>query len=310
MPVFPSSNPPRRRPPVAPIYDEDDYEEEDQWDAEEEEEEIEAPEAASEDEEEDIAMLAVEERIEAANYLRALLTADLFGGDLSVAAGRVQRMVRSILRRELEVLLGLKQRETAAPVVAESPFSPEEVGVLKLLAARAREPRTQAPQVSVQQVAVQPPSPVVVAAPPKAPQVTPVKAAPATKPKQAPQKDRIQPKQAPQKDRVVKQARPKPAEKPTPVVPDGETPPVDPVSGMHVEMKGDVRRTKNGRIKRTLMVGDQKITNDLTPQVVNPNRLPMPQGAQFTAITQMQAAETVAAQGGKASQIAAVALQS
>jgi hypothetical protein len=79
---------------------------------------------------------------------------------------------------------------------------------------------------------------------------------------------------------------------------------------MHVEMKGEVRRTKNGRIKRTLVVGDQKITNDLTPQVVNPNRLPMPQGAQFTAITQMQAAETVNAQGGKASQIAAVALQS
>jgi hypothetical protein len=310
MSVFPSANPPRRRPPVAtPIYDEDDYEDEDQWqESEDEEDGLAQASDLLEDEEEDIAMLAVEERIEAANYLRALLTTDLFGGDASVAAGRVQRMVRSILRRELEILLGLKMREAPVAVV-ESPFTPEEVNVLKLLAARARDRASGAPQVTVQPVTVTPPAPSVTVTPPKSPQVTPVRVAPSKqKPAPVKAKPQGQPQQKPSSNK--ERAPAKQARKPEPPQPQGELPPVDPVSGMHVEMKGEVRRTKNGRIKRTLVVGDQKITNDLTPQVVNPNRLPMPQGAQFTAITQMQAAETVNAQGGKASQIAAVALQS
>lgn len=312
MSIFRASNVPARRQPVAPIYDEDEYE--DEW------EDAEAPEATEladpllEDEEEDIAMLAVEERIEAANYLRALLTADLFGGDAATAAVRVQRMVRSILRRELEILLGLKQREEVAAVV-ESPFSVEEVSVLKLLAARARSPAVAAAPapVSVRPVTVAPPPPPVTVATPKRPQVTPVdvqrspapaKAAPAPA-KKPPQREKAA-KPSQQRERVAK-AEAAPAPKPRP---DPNNPSVDPVSGMHVEMKGEVRRTKNGRIKRTLMVDGQQITNDLTPQVINPNRLPMPQGAQFTAITQMQASETVAAQGNKAAQIAATALQS
>jgi hypothetical protein len=308
MTIFPSANQPRRRPPVAaPVYEEDDYEEEVEW-QDQEDEDLSQASALAEEEEEDIAMLAVEERIEAANYLRALLTTDLFGDDSSVAAGRVQRMVRSILRRELEILLGLKQREAPPPIV-ESPFTPEEVNVLKLLAARARDRASGPPQVAVQQVTVNTPAPVVTVTPTQAPQVTPVRAvqnqakpSPKAKP---PQKEKTQQK-PPQKDKAIRQqARQRPETRPQ----EGEFP-VDPVSGMHVEIKGDVQR-KNGRIKRTLgMVGDQKITNDLTPQVINPNRLPMPQGAQFTAITQMQAAETVNAQGGKASQIAAVAIQS
>lgn len=306
MSIFRASNAPTRRPPVAPVYDEEDYDDS-EWEDDPvavTEEEVDS----SLEEEEDIAMLAVEERIEAANYLRALLTADLFGGDAAVAAIRVQRMVRSILRRELEILLGLKQRETPALAV-ESPFSPEEVSVLKLLAARARTPAvaTVPPPVSVQAVTVSSPAPLITVTPPKRPQVTPVNAkAPtavkAAPPKQPPPKA---PKPPQQREKVVKsQASP-----PKPPA-DPNNPSVDPVSGMHVEMSGEVRRTKNGRIKRTLMVDGQRITNDLTPQVINPNRLPMPQGAQFTAITQMQATETVAAQGNKAAQIAATALQS
>jgi hypothetical protein len=311
MPIFPSTNPSRGRPSIAPIYDEEDYEEE-EWGDEDESDAYDVASAplTEEDEEEDIAMLAVEERIEAANYLRALLTAELFGEDLSATARRVQRMVRGILRKELEVLLGIKQREAPVPVIAESPFSSEEIKVLKLLAARAREPRAQV--AAVQPVTVPTPATVPTVSPINKPQVTATNVltknatAASEKTSRPVTKEKPPAKASPQKS--AKSTKPQEA-KPRPST-EGEAPTADPVSGMHVQMKGDVRRTKNGRVKRTMMVGDQKITNDLTPQVINPNRVPMPQGAQFTAITQMQAAETVAAQGGKASQIAAVALQS
>lgn len=234
------------------------------------------------DEDFDASLGAIQERILVANYLQLLLTAPLFGDDQSHAAQLVLARVRTLVRREAEIVLGIRgEREKEA---VASVFTDDEVRALKLIASRALAPR----EPAVTPVSPPPPPKVTPAAQPSKPKVVPVRAAsPAPKPTATPPKP----------------FRPKTAQATAPAAPRPEAQGVQKVGGVV---------NSNGRMKRTLEFPDQnvKIVQDLTPQQVPLNRVPMPQGPQLSVITEIQANETVAAQGESATLSRLAALRS
>jgi ribosomal protein S8E len=80
----------------------------------------------------DSGLSEVEKRLELASYYRLLLEDSIFDNQ-SESAQKVNAEIRDFVRGRLEVLVGLRQ-EVTAPVVVESPFTPEEITALKAVA--------------------------------------------------------------------------------------------------------------------------------------------------------------------------------
>lgn len=261
---------------------------------------VEQPQADVEVSEEDFdaSLGAIQERIKVANYLQLLLEAPLFGEDESNEAAFVLARVRTLLRQEAEVVLGIRSSRQAP----EGTFSPDEVQALKTLAARVLQPKAPAP--AVQPVQQQPPKPIPVPQKSVQPKVQPI-VTPATQAQQAAKpkasipkaQPKPTPRQIPQQPQRQPQAQQQPPQQQRRPVPVGPVP--------HERIPG-IERTANNRLQRTLALPDQNIVivQDLTPQTFPSNRLPMPSNGQMEMITQQQAMATVQAQGNKTSRIA------
>lgn len=223
-------------------------------------------------------MQDVEKRLEIAACYRALLNDTMFSKQ-STASRVVEKRMRDFIRSELKVLLGVQR--AAAPV--ESTFSEEQVDVLKRIADKVigKPTLTEAPQLRRRAVAAPPP-------PKKAETTAPqLRQRPAPAPKTAPRKEEPPTQPAPKQRKGRKQ--------------------VDPSS----LPKGAVV-TGTGRIKRQYLNGSTGAviaTQDLTPQAMNPNRLPMPTGDALTAVTERQAAESVSKLGPVGAGLASIALK-
>lgn len=141
----------------------------------------------------------LELRLEVASLYKVLLGSDLFD-EQSVAASTVKRRVRTFIRDELGVLLGIgRPSQTQAPVVVKQ-FTDEEESILKSLVAKVKGgvPATPAGTKAVT-VSAAPARPASVLPKPKPKVVT---TAPAPKPKTPappPQKPQAAPKPAPPK---------------------------------------------------------------------------------------------------------------
>ncbi len=104
----------------------------------------------------------IQERLDLASAYNALLKRGVFS-DGTPATDKVEKEVQGFVRERLEVLMGVRQEQSAAPV---SVFSDEEVAALKAFAARLKGPP-----------AAPAPAPAPVSTPPR-PTVKPVVAAP------------------------------------------------------------------------------------------------------------------------------------
>lgn len=93
----------------------------------------EVPEETEEPTEPDTAFAEAEERLLTAQYYRVLLGNSFFD-DTSATAHKVEKEIRAFVRGRMEVLLGIRAENAAAPV--GHPFSDEEVEALKHVAAR------------------------------------------------------------------------------------------------------------------------------------------------------------------------------
>lgn len=293
-----------RRPPPAPVQEAEDFEDFYQQAKAEEgfdfDDGVTEPEfdEADEDAYQEL-MTRVDQRLEAANYYRAILAADFFPGDASTVAAMVQARVQAIARMELTALLGIQGPTTGLRKASADDFSDSERAVLRAIIRATEQRQTQR--------ATEPPQPVAAPVPsPPRPQATPTPKPqiPRAAPVIAPPRPRPRPAQAPSPKTPAPRppapvataqapARPKPQRRPVPVVSDiGE-------NGALSERITGAERTTSGRLVRRLQVGEdarRQIVQDITPQALNPARIPMPVGGHLTAVTMQQASETVAAQ--------------
>lgn len=95
--------------------------------------EQEAPAETEEPTEPDTAFAEAEERLLTAQYYRVLLGNSFFDDD-SATAQKVEKEIRAFVRGRMEVLLGIRQENAAAP--SNLPFTEEEVATLKVVAGR------------------------------------------------------------------------------------------------------------------------------------------------------------------------------
>lgn len=86
--------------------------------------------------EEDSGLSDVEVRLEEANCFKALLRNPLFDPDAGPIARKVEERIRSYIKQELKILLGLDSPKAKAPEPILSVFNSEELKALKLLAAK------------------------------------------------------------------------------------------------------------------------------------------------------------------------------
>lgn len=266
------------------------------------------------DEDFDASLGAIQERIKVANYLQLLLEAPLFGDDQTDVARLVLARVRTLFRQEAEIVLGIRQNRQAQ--VVESVFSPEEVQALKTLAARVLTPKpAAAPQVQPVAKPAPPPAPPKVQPVVQAqvPKVQPVKT-PAAPPPPPPK---------PQGKSVIPRLQARPAVQPAPER-QPPPPPVKPRTSVAERISG-VQATPTGRLQRVMTMPDNDVppevkarameigmsvrdylAQDMTPQAVPTQRIPMPDNGMMTVVTQQQAMATVQAQGNKTGRIAAL----
>lgn len=124
----------------------DDLDDEGYSTAEEAAEEILEEIQGEESVEEDDSMNSVEEmmseaekRVEEANLFKLLISHSFFAPDSArpEVLASVNKKIKRFAIKELELLLGLKTKETEQKVVQQSPFSPDEVSVLKMLVSKA-----------------------------------------------------------------------------------------------------------------------------------------------------------------------------
>lgn len=216
----------------------------------------------------------VESRLEAAVYLKTLLSGDLFVGDRSAAARIVTKRVRDFVRGELRQLLGL---ETQSRTSVEAQFSTEEVAALKAIAGRVlhRPPVASEPQLRKPELVLTPSAPVL--RPRQVSQQAP--AAPPRKAEPAPTKTQ---KQRPKPATKAKSQRPR-------VLDQKET-----TDGHQITSSRDA----SGRVKREYFDANGKKLSerDMTPQVRPQTAIPMPSAEHLGFLTEQQSAATVNAQ--------------
>ena len=232
-----------------------------------------------EEEDFDDAMAAVEDRISAGTYFQALIKADLFDGDDSEIAVQVQQRVRTLLRRELEILLGMRNKVEAAPApaapvgpVEDHRFTDEDVSIVKALIEKVKRGGSPVgPTVATTRVVEPRVAPVVSVGAPK--QVAVVE--PPTPPV----------------------ARKRPGPKP------GRAAAARAAAAAPVDTAENANRLRlsGGRLKRTIAVvdGTGQVTEekeiDVTPGAINNDRTPMPLGEHMSQISLTQAHHTVSA---------------
>ncbi len=246
----------------------------------------------------DASLGAIQERIRIANYFQALLEADLFNGDDSDVAWKVQSRVKSLLQQEAEIVLGIRSSRIANEDAAT--FTPDEVAALKVVAAKVLNPSPRASQPVVQAVA--PAARPVVTPPATQPTVSVVTVRPQGQPQQ---RQKPQPPPAP---------APKPA--PQPMQRNKPRPQVQQQAQVQaqqpMESTGPVQHERipgltkaEGRVKRTIVMPDQNLafTQDMTPQQINNARVPMPSHDAMTQVTAQQAMQTVSAQGATGARV-------
>jgi hypothetical protein len=234
-------------------------------------------------------MSEVERRLEVAQYYRLLLNDSLFSTS-TPAAKVVEAEIRAFIRERLEDLVGIRTPK----VVKSSDFSDEEMTVLKQFTARVLknskllEPN---PEPTVKKASPPAQTPSKTASKPRvAPTVNKVKVAPPAKTPKAPKPS--QKAQAKHKEPAAKSVQ-----KDEPIV-------VEDISALS---EGDLNEgqvffdQKTSKTFRIVMnpQTDKLVKMDVTPRAVNPNRVPMPSGAQLEAVTHAHAVKSLESGGVK-----------
>lgn len=217
----------------------------------------------------------VTKRLDVASYYRTLLDSRIFN-DPSQAALIVESRIRKFVRSELDILLGIKPQQVAAP--PQSTFSSEEVEALKAIASRllgGGRGNLGPPQ--------QPRGPVVNRVDPPKSRRTPTLAGPSSQPKAnlPRRKEKATPKKKPQ---PKKPQQPNPARDPNKAYRTNET-----------NNKGEqiIRKGHKKYVERVADNG-KKYLADITPQLTSPARIPMPSKAAFESAMQAEAQNQIA----------------
>lgn len=227
---------------------------------------------------EDETLDEVEVRLHKAQYYRAVLDNDLFGGDESDVAAQVSSEFREFALTRLRVLLGIEQ-ERVEPQPVELPFSEEQIEALQMWAEKLLNKPALLQQTSQQPQVTPVMSKVEVKSQPRFSSVPPPQPVVVTSKRPAA-------KTPPKKETIKSKST---AKTPKKVAKQEDLPPgvkVDENGEKYFEQEKEVVDQYGKVVKKTVKMS---INDQVAPPINDPNYKPMPSPQMMQAVSQQMA---------------------